>query len=361
MLASSALSSSSESQARTIAVLARPASSKLNPYTNLLYQEVRKAGARVESYSPARALLGRYDIFHIHWPESVFNHGLLSAKLTTGALLLAMRRQKQRGTKLVWTVHNLRAHDRRYPRQEAEFWRAFIPKLDGYFLLTPAGKRAALERFPELAQKAGFVVPHPHYRGCYPDSVTREQARTTLNLPGAARVLLFVGTIANYKNVPELIHAFHSLPGDNLRLVIAGQPRTALLWQQLKAAAQSDTRILLHAGHVKDVDLQTYLRAANLVVLPFQEILNSGSAVLGLTFDRPVLMPRLGAAEDLERLMGNAWVKLYEGRLGPEQLALALKQAESLPERTLGQHLGPLSPEGVGQATVEAYRKLLTL
>lgn len=344
---------------RRLRVLARPAASGINPYTNILYENVRRAGLRVDNYGPLRALVGRYDIFHVHWPESVFNHGLWSARLTTSALLFNMKSLKRRGTKLLWTVHNLRAHDQRFPREEAEFWRAFIPELDGYFILSESGKEAALAQFSGLRSTPSFVIPHPHYRGCYPDHLSRAEAQAKLGLPAGIRVLLFVGTIADYKNVQGLIDAFRALRGDNLRLVIAGRARSDQVWQGVKQKADLDARILLFRGHVPDAQLQDYLRAANLVVLPYQEILNSGSAILALSFDRPVLMPLLGAAADLGRLLGDAWVSLYTGTLRPELLDAALMRAETLPERTDGQQLSALSPENVGRATADAYRTLL--
>ncbi len=341
-------------------VLARPAASSQNPYTNILYQHVRQLGIQVDGYQLARAFFGQYEIFHVHWPESVFNHGLFSARVTTEALLLAMKRLKRGGTKLIWTVHNLGAHDRRFPLQEGQFWQRFVPLLDGYFALSETGKHAARERFPALRSKPGFTVPHPHYRGCYPDQVSREQARSALGLAPAGRVLVFVGTIADYKNVPELGSTFSALAGDDLRLVIAGRPRNEEIRKGLEELAVRDSRILLHPVHIADTELQNYLRAANVVVLPYQEILNSGSAVLALSFDRPVLMPRLGAAEDLERLMGTTWVQLYRGKLVPALLEQTLSVSQALPERTAGEHLEQLSPAVVGRATADAYRALVS-
>lgn len=361
MLASAPVLASSTvgSRGGEIQVLARPTSSKLNPYTDILYQNVRKAGVHADAYSLGRALVGRYDVLHVHWPESVFNHGLFSARVTTTALLFSMKMLKHRGAKVVWTVHNLKAHDQRFPAQEAEFWRAFVPELDGYFVLSESGQRAAEERFPELARKPCFVIPHPHYRGCYPDQISRTQARLALGLPAASQVLLFVGTIADYKNVPALIAAFRGLLGEQLRLVIAGRPRNERIWQDIRTQAEVDARILLFPGHVRDERVQEFLRAADVVVLPFSEVLNSGSAILALSFDRPVLMPSLGAAADLQRLVGDAWVKLYDGSLSANLLKSALVEAASLPQRTDGQQLQRLSPEVVGGATANAYRALL--
>ena len=79
--------------------------------------------------------------------------------------------------------------------------------------------------------------------------------------------------------------------------------------------------------HVPDVDVQRYLRAADLVVLPFRDITNSASALLALSFDRPVLVPALGAMGELQAIVGTEWVRTYEGELTAEVLAEALEWA----------------------------------
>ena len=40
-----------------------------NPYTWLLYSHLAALGVRVRDFTPARALLGGYDVLHVHWPE----------------------------------------------------------------------------------------------------------------------------------------------------------------------------------------------------------------------------------------------------------------------------------------------------
>jgi beta-1,4-mannosyltransferase len=340
-------------------VLARPAASRLNPYAEILYGAVRAQGVRVVPYNPLRAWGGHYDIFHVHWPESVFNHGLLSARVTTTALLAAMVRLKRRGTRLLWTAHNLHAHGRKYPKQEGDFWARFIPLLDGYCVLTRSGQEAALRAFPGLEGAPAFVVPHPHYRGVYPDTVTREEATRKLGFGHEEEVVLFLGSVAGYKNVPALLTAFRALEGEHLRLVIAGRTGEASLRQELQTLAQSDSRIGLYLEHVPPDRLQDFLRAARLLVLPYREIQNSGSAVLGLSFDRPVLMPELGAAAELRSETDESLVMTYQGALTPAILADALAKAALLPDRLSGSHLRKLEPELVGQLTCEAYLQLM--
>ena len=90
-----------------------------------------------------------------------------------------------------------------------------------------------------------------------------------------------------------------------------------------------DPRIRLTLGHVPDDQVQVYLRAADLVALPFRDITNSGSALLALGFDRPVLVPDRGAMGELQALAGSEWVRTYEGELTPALLAHALEWARA--------------------------------
>ena len=86
--------------------------------------------------------------------------------------------------------------------------------------------------------------------------------------------------------------------------------------------------------HVPEQDVQRYLRAADLVVLPFTEITNSASALLALSFDRPVLVPARGAMGELQALFGGDWVYIYESELTPALLASALDWAVQRPSDT---------------------------
>ena len=51
---------------------------------------------------------------------------------------------------------------------------------------------------------------------------------------------------------------------------------------------------MLALRYIPDAELQVWLRAADVVVLPFRDILTSGSAILALSFGRAVVAPALG-------------------------------------------------------------------
>ncbi|MEZ4597387.1 MAG: glycosyltransferase [Chloroflexota bacterium] len=47
-------------------------------------------------------------------------------------------------------------------------------------------------------------------------------------------------------------------------------------------------------GNVPDDRMQVFLRAADVMVLPYRDVLTSGSAILAMTFGLPVVAPRIG-------------------------------------------------------------------
>ena len=128
-----------------LSVLARPAFSNAisNPYNAAIYGHIAGHGIDVHEYSWVRALHERHHIVHVHWPESTFNHRLIEALATTETLLWLLRRQQRRGTKIMWTVHNLRAHDARFRSAEDRFWNAFVELVDGLINVVLPGNEAA--------------------------------------------------------------------------------------------------------------------------------------------------------------------------------------------------------------------------
>jgi glycosyltransferase involved in cell wall biosynthesis len=352
---------------KIVRVLARPAfrNRLQNPYNALIYTAMLEQGAQVSEYYGGGWLFGQHDVFHIHWPESAFNHGLVGAWLTSRVLLTAMDRLRRQGTRCIWTAHNLAAHERRFPKAEARAWRAFNARLDGFISLTSHGLVAVRERFPELRDVPGFAVAHPHFRGAYPDTLTREQARARLGIAADTRVISYLGRILEYKNVPELVRVFLrsvAAPGASdtrpWQLLVAGQPRSQAQVEQVTQACSGDARVHLWLRHIASDELQLFLRAADLVVLPYREIFNSGSALLALSFDRPVLMPSSPTSLDLRESCGADWVHVYDS-LTPDVLRATLEAAERLPERDGVPGLRARDPQLIAAQTLAAYRAVI--
>jgi beta-1,4-mannosyltransferase len=304
-------------------ILAWPIKTPWNPYTGLVYSNLR---ADVKSDGWPGNLLRKYAVWHVHWPDALLNiPNAAHAAFKLSGMFATMDYLRFRGTRVVWTIHNVASHERLHPRLEAWFWRNFIPRLDGAISLSSAGLEMAKERFPHLKEIPTAVIPHGHYRDQYPQMTT--DSRELLGIPQEAKVLMFFGAIRPYKNADVLIRAFRDMKREDIILYIVGSPNSPALADQIRKEADSDSRVVLRFEFVDPKDVSTYLNAADLVVLPYREVLNSGSALLALSFNRPVLVPDRGAMGELKEHFGGSWVRTFSGDLDQKSLERALDWA----------------------------------
>jgi glycosyltransferase involved in cell wall biosynthesis len=332
---------------------------ELNPYNALLYESVQRNGVDVDEFSPTSVLRRRYDVFHIHWPDHLLNHrNIIEVVGKSIALFALLDVARRRGARIVWTVHNLQAHERLHPRIERWFWRQLMPRLDGYVTLTRSAQQFAIEHHPALRHKPGFVIPIGHFRNAYPNSRDRRAGRARFGLPNEAKVLVFAGFIRPYKNIPALIDAFRAYTDADARLLIAGHFTDKDLEAEIRRRAAGEPRVVLQLRFLQPHEVDAAMNAADLVVLPFRDILNSASALLALSFNRPILVPNRGSLPELAGLIGHEWVMTYDGNISAAVLSNALQQlAHAPPEEPAP--LDRFDWSVIGQDTVRAYHAII--
>ncbi len=332
-----------------------------NPYNWLLYTQMSQPGVTVTEFSFKTILQDHYDIFHLHWPvETIVRHPNFFIAWTRARLMLALIDWiRYRETRIIWTIHDQKPHLLLHPKLANWFESEFIKRVDGYINLCQCSQDLTSLSFPILKHSLNTIIPHGHYRDVYPNHISKTQATDSLNLPENNHVLMFLGYIDRYKNVPKLIQVFRELNPQNWMLVIAGKPEFSELAEDVIQAAANDENIILDLKFIPDEQIQIYLNAADLVVLPFQQILNSGSAILALSFDCPVLLPKQGALAELQTQVGVDWVKLYEGEFTATVLQKGLNWAiETV--RSKQTPLDVLDWEKLSQQTLNFYEKVMT-
>jgi glycosyltransferase involved in cell wall biosynthesis len=328
-----------------------------HPYTVQLCQALEAGPVRVTDLTLRALFRDRFDIVHVHWPEYALPLGSDVRQWGRAALLLVgLRWSRLRGARVVWTVHNLGPHDagRDRGRLPRAFWALFTGAVDGVIAATRAGLPAIRDRFPALRRTPYSVVPLGHFRGAYDRSVDRDEARDRLGIRPDAAVLAYVGRIRAYKNVPDLVSKFRKLDSDDLVLLVAGSVEEAGLDEELRVAADGDDRVRLHLDFVPDEVIQVFLSAADAVVLPYSRVFNSGSALLALSFARPVLLPDTPTFRELRAVVGEDWVHLFEGELAPEDLRAVLGVVPERGEPSLAAFDWDL----VAERTVDFYRRI---
>ncbi|WP_409329163.1 glycosyltransferase [Trujillonella humicola] len=311
-----------------------------NPYVVMLRDALdRTPGAAVLTFSWRRALTARYDAFHAHWPEILVDGNGPVKKLVRQALfVLFLLRLRLTRVPLVRTVHNLELPEGLSRREVV--------------LLRWAERVTALRiRINETTELDGGTpvetIVHGHYRPWYSPHPRRERC------PGR---LAFVGQVRRYKGVDRLVEAFGETTDAGLSLRVAGRPTSEELGDQLRAAAAADQRIGLSLTFLPDRDLVAEVSEAELVVLPYREMHNSGGALAALSLDTPVLVPDNEVNRRLAEEVGPGWVHTFTPPLTGADLTGTLDRLRAAPPAA-PPDLSRREWDDAGRAHVEAYRR----
>ncbi|MBL8227496.1 MAG: glycosyltransferase [Bryobacterales bacterium] len=280
-----------------------------NTYQSLLAQALEKQGVHVHfphgyrrGFPLIRAILDLPEppaVLHLHWPEPYLpGRNAVTYALFGLRLLADIAMVQARGVRVVWTVHNRGAHEGRFPSLESWVLKQLAARVDGVIVHSRSAARELTATWNLPAEKA-VVIPHGHYRGVYGDPPPASEARHKLQLPLEGRVYLHFGKLRRYKGTEELLEAWpaHHAQHPADVLLIVGEPLDEAYSRELEAKASTGVRMI--ARRIPDADIPVYFAAADVAVLPFRNILTSGSLLLAMSFGKPVIAPRLEVLEEV--------------------------------------------------------------
>lgn len=169
-------------------------------------------------------------------------------------------------------------------------------------------------------------------------------------------VVLCFGLMRQYKGIDVLLEAWKGIEGAELWIV--GHPRMDL--GPLRAAAGRTVRLV--PRFVPDAELPALFRRADLVVLPYREIDQSGVLFTALAFGRPLLLSAVGGFPEIAATgaaelvppgdagaLRDALARLLADPAARARLAVAATAAAS----------GPYSWERSAAAHLDLYNALL--
>ncbi len=348
-------------------ILASPAFSnkKINPYNALLYSNINsliRAHKKntVQEYSHKKAMLEKYDIVHFHWPDGYINQKSIFKTLQRSLLLsIIVMVLKLKGSRIVWTVHNVAPHDAYHPSYSQMFMRWFAKQCEGLIFMNEESKATffSLHSCKENVQYA--IIPHGHYRNSYPPAIDQALAKSKLGLPQNKQVLLCFGMIKPYKNIDLLMKLFTQAKLFDYVLVIAGNTDSPELKEKLTLYAKHPN-IHLFLQFIPEDQLHIYLSAADTLILPYKAILNSGALLLALSFNKPVIAPHIGAFVSLQQELGRKWIYSYVDDLEVNSLKHALRHLEAQ-DRSKPCPLENYDWDKIAASTLAFYQQLLPL
>lgn len=272
-------------------------------------------------------------VFHILWNN----------KFEWFDRVLLMLYYRAFGKKIVFTAHNVNAGK----RDANDSWlnRATLQiqyNLCDHLLVHTEKMRS--EMMTEFGVPPGrvSVIPFGINNTVPNTSLSTAEARQQLGIRPGEKTLLFFGNITPYKGLEHLVEAFLGLAksDESYRLIIVGKPKGCDdYWQQIHqtiARSGLGERVIQRIEYVPDEQTELFFKAADILVLPYTHVFQSGVLFLAYSFGLPVLASDVGSLKE----------EIVEGRTGlvcrpcdAEDLAVQIKSYfssrlfQELPER----------------------------
>jgi glycosyltransferase involved in cell wall biosynthesis len=237
------------------------------------------------------AATARPKLFHILWNNKfqVFDRTLL---------MLYYRTLRK---KITFTVHNVNAGKR-------DLNDLFLNRLSlriqynlchHLFVHTNAMKRELVADFC-IPESTVSVIPFGINNTVSDTALSIAEAKRQLGISRGDRTLLFFGNIAPYKGLEYLISAFAELLNKDrsYRLIIAGKPKESEgYWKQIhQGIARSGIRdrVIERIEFIPDEETELFFKAADVLILPYAHVFQSGVLFLGYSFGLPAIAADVG-------------------------------------------------------------------
>jgi D-inositol-3-phosphate glycosyltransferase len=241
------------------------------------------------------AATARPDLFHILW-----NNKFLFFDRT-----LLMLYYRILGKKITFTVHNVNAGMRDL---NDSFLNRFSLKIQYHlchhiFVHTERMKSELVSDFC-IAESKVSVVPFGINNTVPNTTLSIAEAKRQLGIRESDRTLLFFGNIAPYKGLEYLISALTELLKNDqrYRLIIAGKPKGSdEYWKQIHQAISRSgigNWVSQRIEYIPDEETELFFKAADVLILPYTRIFQSGVLFLGYSFGLPAIAADVGTLKE---------------------------------------------------------------
>jgi D-inositol-3-phosphate glycosyltransferase len=169
------------------------------------------------------------------------------------------------------------------------------------FVHTEEMKHELMRRFG-VRESIVSVIPFGINNRVPNTGLTPSQAKQRLGVRDDERTILFFGNIRPYKGLEYLVGAFLQLAATHreYRLIIAGRTIkwTEKYWDQIQATINrhaSRGQVIQRIQFIPDEEIELYFKAADVLVLPYTQIYQSGVLFLAYSFGLPVIASDVGS------------------------------------------------------------------
>jgi glycosyltransferase involved in cell wall biosynthesis len=247
----------------------------------------------------------RFDRIHFQWPEELSAWRPPSERRLAEITARLECWNKERGSELVLTAHNLRPHrDGRHPMYQ-RLLDSIYERVGTVLHFTNTSRDLVLREFPSSARAQHVVTGFFNLNHLVPGHRDPMAVRRARGFREDEFVILLFGGLREWAEVELVRDAFERAKVPGKRLLMCGrydEPGLRWLqrWRRWKLARWLRARraVVVH-GYLPDETVHTVVDAADALIVPRRSALNSGLPALGASFGRIIIAPDCGAYPEL--------------------------------------------------------------
>jgi len=232
-----------------------------------------------------------FDFIHLQWPESIVSYKHLNND-SYNYINQCLNDWKKKGTKIVSTIHNEIPH-RNKSSEAYRFYAMLYRHSDGILHMGEASKRMFQTSFSERVNNnaTDVVIKHGNY-DCFPNRISRAEARSVLKIPADRLVVASIGAIRSkleYQLLRRVTNSLKKYDGLLLQIGSINPPDRFLVRHYKRNTIKRKANFRHFGSFVEDYRMQTFLNACDILLVPRVNTLNSGNVALGFTFGKIVM------------------------------------------------------------------------
>ena len=347
-----------------IVVYAAPArrNRDANPYNYLLSEALSAEGCKVHELNRKNGIFGRPDVIHIHWPQTQSKGPIGQASKRSAEYIFRLALQRTRGTAVIWTAHNMHAHDQNNPALERLLMWCVTRLVSGVVYLNASSRSKAQATYPALRRKPHVIIPHGAYGALFDSGKDRLGARTQLGIPAKEKVISFVGDILPYKGLDKLLRAVADLEPSEASLLVAGAFKADDSYvrdirEAISRLQTSGHRVVLIERRLTNSEMVDAIKASDIVALPYRRIDNSGLAILAIEQGARLLTTDHELFRELRDELGHDRIVVAVENFSANAIRAALSKTGSEAEQGVDAFIRARSWSLIAAETVAFYRR----
>jgi len=210
------------------------------------------------------------------------------------------------GKKLIFTAHNVNAGirdgtDSFMNRLSLKFMYRIVNHI---IVHTEKMRRQVINEFGVNENKV-TVIPYGINNMVFKSNLRGMEARRKLGLDDHEKIVLSFGIITPYKGLEYLLLALANQRknGAAFRLIIAGKvdKNCGKYWENIRKIIEDhDLKdyVIEKTEYIPDKDIEVYFKAADVLIIPYKYIFQSGVLFLAFNFGLPVIATDVGSLRE---------------------------------------------------------------